>query len=122
MSALTKTHRTEVRIKIGSQHYEFSDIPHSKLRTIVVSLKEYQQAMRPWRESFYGDFAAQNGEPAYLFRAARLREGLTQVDLARKLGMLQSNVSAIERGKRDIGKNLAKRAAKVFRLDYRVFL
>ncbi len=33
-----------------------------------------------------------------------------------------SNISQIETGKRSVGKNLAKRLAKIFNLDYRVFL
>ena len=45
----------------------------------------------------------------------RLREarGLRQLDLARKLDVYQSEVSAIERGEREPGVHLAQRIAKV---------
>lgn len=122
MSALTKTRHTEVQIKIGKEQYTFSDVPQSRLKDIVVSLKEYKQASTPWRDVFKDKFTKQGGESAYMLRGSREREGLTQTQLADKLGIPQSNISAIEHGKRPIGKNLAKRLSKIFKLDYRVFL
>jgi plasmid maintenance system antidote protein VapI len=55
-------------------------------------------------------------------RGLRLREGLTQEQLAYLLGVKRSNLSEMENGKRPIGKNMAKRLAKVLKTDYKVFL
>lgn len=55
-------------------------------------------------------------------QGARLKGGLSQVELANKLGIPQTNVSAMELGKRSIGKNMAKRLAEVLNVDYRTFL
>lgn len=55
-------------------------------------------------------------------RGLRLREGLTQEQLAHLLGVKRSNLSEMENGKRPIGKNMAKRLAKVLKTDYKVFL
>ena len=121
MSALTKKRHTEVQIQIGKSRYVFDGVPESKLKPIVVSLKEYKTST-PWRDLYQDKFAKQGGEVAYCFLAAREREGLTQAQLADKLGMLQSHISEIEHGKRVIGKKLAKKIGTIFKLDYRVFL
>jgi plasmid maintenance system antidote protein VapI len=55
-------------------------------------------------------------------RGLRLREGLTQEQLAYLLGVKRSNLSEMENGKRPIGKNMAKRLAKVLKTHYKVFL
>jgi len=68
-------------------------------------------------EVVYPDF---NGSVA--LRGARKREGLTQKDLAALLGVSQTHISEMEHGKRPIGKDMAKRLAKVLKADYRVFL
>ncbi len=53
---------------------------------------------------------------------ARKREDLTQAQLGEMIGVSQYNISKMERGHRPIGKDIAKRLAKVFKCDYRVFL
>lgn len=55
-------------------------------------------------------------------RGLRLREGLTQEQLARLLGVKRNNLSDMENGKRPIGKNMAKRLAQVLKTDYKLFL
>lgn len=70
----------------------------------------------PWEE-VYPDF---NGSVA--LRGARKREGLTQKELAALAGVSQTHISEMEHGKRPIGKEMARRLAKVLKADYRVFL
>lgn len=60
--------------------------------------------------------------PGSAIRGLRLREGLTQEQLARLLGIKRTNLSEMENGKRPIGKNMAKRLAQVLKTDYKVFL
>ena len=59
---------------------------------------------------------------AIALRGLRAREGLTQVKMSTLLGIPQGNISQIEHGKRPIGKQIAKRLAKMFKTDYRLFL
>ncbi len=70
----------------------------------------------PWEE-VYPDF---NGSVA--LRGARKREGLTQKELARLVGANQTHISEMEHGKRPIGKDMARRLAKVLKAHYRIFL
>lgn len=65
-----------------------------------------------------------NGRPEWcvMLRGLRYREGLTQIGLAKKLGITQGNLSAMENGKRPIGRNMAMRLGKLFDTDYRIFL
>jgi transcriptional regulator with XRE-family HTH domain len=57
-----------------------------------------------------------------LLKGVRGRESLTQVEFAAKLGITQANLSKMENGRRPIGKAMAKRIGKMFRVDYRYFL
>jgi DNA-binding transcriptional regulator YiaG len=55
-------------------------------------------------------------------QGARIKEGLSQVELAAKLKISQANLSKMENGSRPIGKAMAKRLAAVLDVDYRIFL
>jgi DNA-binding XRE family transcriptional regulator len=57
-----------------------------------------------------------------LLRGTRHREGLTQAEMAKKISVTQADLSKMESGKRPIGKIIAKRIAKIFKVDYRYFL
>lgn len=57
-----------------------------------------------------------------VLRGARYREALTQAQLAARVGVKPSHISEMERGKRPIGKEMAKRLAKALKTSYKVFL
>jgi plasmid maintenance system antidote protein VapI len=59
--------------------------------------------------------------PGDILRGARHREGLTQAQLAAMIRAKASHISEMERGKRPIGKDLAKRLAKALHTSYQVF-
>lgn len=113
---------TEVQIKVEGKILLFRDIPSSKLKPIVGALKEYRDETVSWRELAKNRIEAAGGESAYMVKNAREGANLTQAQLAEKLHIPQSNISQVETGKRPVGKNLAKRLAKIFNIDYRVFL
>lgn len=60
--------------------------------------------------------------PGDALRGARELNGLAQQQLAKAVGIGKSNVSEMERGKRPIGKAMAKRLAKALGTSYKVFL
>lgn len=55
-------------------------------------------------------------------RAYRLREGLTQKQLAALTGIPQHHISELETGKRTIGKERARKLAEALHCDYRQLL
>lgn len=64
---------------------------------------------------------SENQQGEYL-RAARYREGLTQMQVAQLTGIPQRHLSEMENRKRTIGKTVAKRLAFALNVDYRIFL
>lgn len=70
-------------------------------------------------------FAAVNKKytkPGALLRGLRVRENLTQIEMAEKLHVTQSDISQMESGTRAIGRTIAQRIEKLFDVDYRSFL
>ena len=57
-----------------------------------------------------------------VLQGARDCEGLTQTELAEKIGIKPHHISEMENSKRAIGKNMAKRLARVLNTGYKVFL
>ena len=63
-----------------------------------------------------------DSSPGKILRGLRYRDGKSQKWLAEQLGMKQPNISAMEKGERPIGKNLAKKLGELFNIGYKVFL
>ena len=62
-----------------------------------------------------------DAHPGRIVRGFRVREDITQEELAKRLGIAQTRVSELESGKRPISRNMAKRLAEVFHTSPRVF-
>jgi len=60
--------------------------------------------------------------PGDVLKGARDREGLTQNELAEKIGVKPHHISEMEKGKRSIGKDMARRLARALNTGYKVFL
>ncbi len=102
MSAHTRTHHTN--------------------KTRLAEVKEEKvEYLDDWRESFK-DLIEKHTEQGLSLKSYRTAEGWTQTHLAKLLGVDRANVSNMESGKRPIGKTMAKRLAKIFDTDYRLFI
>jgi DNA-binding XRE family transcriptional regulator len=73
-------------------------------------------------EDVFKDINDAYSKPGALLRGIRVREGLTQVKLAKLLKVTQSDISQMENGTRSIGRNIAMRIEKLFDVNYRSFL
>ncbi len=56
-----------------------------------------------------------------IVRGLRVKEDITQEELAKRLGIAQTRVSEIESGKRPVSRNMAKRLAETFNVSPRMF-
>ena len=101
MLARMKTHHTK-------NDLGFSEV---KIDEQTISVADY------YKQS-YGDFP----KWAVILSGLRNREGLTQSELGKMIGVAQYHISRMERGRRTIGKALAKKLAALFKTDYRIFL
>lgn len=57
-----------------------------------------------------------------VLREYRLRAGMSQGALAKRTWVMRHHISDMERGKRGIGRGMAKKLANVFCVDYREFM
>lgn len=73
-------------------------------------------------DEIFSDINKKYTRPGALLRGLRTREHLTQIELADKLHVTQSDISQMENGVRVIGRAVAQRIEKLFDIDYRSFL
>lgn len=113
MQALTKKHHTENLVPL---HLMVHPANIAAIKNYVDSLEK--SGSTPWRE-----VAAKRGNiPASVLRGARSKEEVTQIRLSELTGIPQRHISEMERGKRPIGKETARKLAVALKTDYRVFL
>lgn len=117
MSALTKKHHTEDVAKI-SWHGGYYAVPIDVMERYKVTSNDQYTSI----DDLFSDLTQKSGEPGVLLKGLRYREGLSQIEFSKKLNISQTNLSAMENGRRAIGKELAKRIANLFGLNYRVLL
>jgi DNA-binding XRE family transcriptional regulator len=85
--------------------------------------KKYQKindAILP--ENFFASYEEEYTKPGLILRGVRFREGLTQEAFAKRINVSQANLSKMELGHRPIGKEMAKRIANEFDINYRSLL
>lgn len=91
---------------------------HIKNEEKIINEEEKSISSEDYFKKVYGDFPMW----AICIAGLRHREDLTQKQFAERIGVKQYNVSQMENGKRPIGKTIAKRIAKEFGCDYRIYL
>ena len=104
----------------------------ARLSKIKAALKPFECVVR--REGAVGPDTAKERDwmtPEEVFpgfhaghslRGARYREDISQRELSKLTGVSVQNISAMEHGRRPIGKEIAKRLAKVLNTDWRLLL
>ncbi len=80
------------------------------------------EEMLEWNATELAQEIKANKTPGKLLRAYRLREGMTLVELAEKVGTKYPNLSAMENDRREIGLKMAKNLGEVLKLDFKKFL
>lgn len=73
-------------------------------------------------ELFTSDEVFPEGYPGMALQGLRVKEDLTQAELAERIGATQHRISEMETGKRPISVEMAKRIGAAFNISYKVFL
>jgi antitoxin component HigA of HigAB toxin-antitoxin module len=73
-------------------------------------------------ELFSSEEIFPDAHPGTALRGLRVREGITQKELADRLCIRQHRVSEMERGIRAISVDMAKRIGEAYNISYKVFL
>jgi DNA-binding XRE family transcriptional regulator len=119
MSAPMKKRPTdEVSVILDRSRYR---VPKEVAKGMRLMLSAYEVDTIPAGEVF-ADLHKKYTRGGAVLKGFRLRDELTQEQLAEKIGATQGDVSDMECGGRPIGKAIAQRLATVFKTDYRVFL
>ena len=125
MSVAVKMRLIEIAIRDGAKKKLFL-VPLDKASAIETLIKDVPRNDEGNELMDIGEVFPALRDPEkrrfIVFRGIRTKTGLTQEQLAMRLGISQADVSKIERGKRTIGKALAKKIEKEFKIDYRRFL
>jgi ribosome-binding protein aMBF1 (putative translation factor) len=96
-------------------------VPRGDEAKLLKFMEKYEDESIPWRQ-VAKDEIEKYSEPGVMLKGARLRTGLSQKALAKRMEIEQSHISQMEHGKRPIGKSMAKRLAEVLGVDYHLFL
>jgi len=118
MSERMRTHHTKpkndvIRICHGGEVYQFPKKVADKYRLSAQAVSS---------DEIFANINQQYTKPGALLRGIRIRENLTQIELAKKIKVTQSDVSQMENGVRSIGRKIAQRIEKLFDVNYRLFL
>jgi len=95
--------------------------PTKKRPTRRIKKGKKNEKNTPWREAFARDIRKYS-EGGLMLKGCRAKEEITQKVLADAIGVSQHHISEMENGKRPIGKEMAKKFADYFEVDYRIFL
>jgi ribosome-binding protein aMBF1 (putative translation factor) len=122
MSARMKAHLTKhtsckVIIEMPGKAKKLTLVPAKHLQKLEDFLEKYGESESiPWEE-LAKDRIAKYKKSGLALRGARYREGLSQKELSKRTGISQENISKMENGQRVVGEKVAKKLAKVLRID-----
>lgn len=119
MSAPMKKHHTDHFIIVRHAGVVYK-IPEKTAEKYIYEEGENSGFVSP--DEIFFNLNKKYTKPGALLRGLRARENLTQIELADKLHVTQSDISQMENGTRAIGRKIAQRIEKLFDVDYRSFL
>ncbi|MBN1578216.1 MAG: helix-turn-helix transcriptional regulator [Chitinispirillaceae bacterium] len=86
-----------------------------------ITMADEQDTVDPFSTAWYRN-VAKNTTAGDRLNTERFKASMTQNRLSELMGIPQHHISEMENGKRYIGRNTARKLAKVFKTDYRYFL
>ena len=110
MLEITKTFRADGFVVVSVV------VPADRVDDVVRAIEEALEPNIPAEEVFA------DSTPGKVLSGARGLREMTQAQLASAVDVHKSHISEMERGKRPIGKEMAKRLGKALSMNWRIFL
>ena len=121
MSEVVK--KPHIEVKIGKRRPSVYLVPKAKADGLRKILTEYRVSEHSVpADDVFTNLDQKFSKTGNILAGFRLRDKLTQTQLAQKIGTSQSAIAAIENGRRKIGKTMATKLAKVFKTSFQIFL
>ncbi len=119
MSALTKKHHTNTN-EVVTLLFEGPITMRDEALALMHNMGFTKKSEgTPWKEALGYD---ESTWPQTVLKGSRGKEGLTQKQLSELTGIPRTHISDMERGRRPIGKQTARKLATALNLDPRLFL
>ena len=112
----------KVVIEMPGKVKKLTFVPAKHLEKLEAFLEKYGESESVSWEELAKDDIAKYGKAGIVLRGARYREGISQKALAKRTGISQENISKMENGRRIIGEKVAKKLAKVLRIDFELLM
>jgi len=111
-------------VVIGRVHPKRFRVPVHKIKGILILLDDFRvREEDPVSiDEAFSQLYQETNKSAALLRGFRARDGLTQIQLAKRVETTQSVIAEMESGKRSIGKKIAQKLALLFGIRYQEFL
>ena len=132
MKALHTKEHNYINVKVGVPggkeiSYHIPNSEKEKLNSFLKKLDISKSEIEHWNEATPWEVLAKERIEKYkktglVLRGARYRENMSQIQLAKKSGVNQNEISKIENGKRVVGEKVAKKLAKALNFDYRLLI
>ena len=126
MSALMKKQTTgawvEIDLKVKVPSKQFTLVSTTLANALEAVGHKVREINEDGEELYTPEEVFPDAHPGKVVHGFRVRDGITQEELASGLGIKQHRISEIETGKRPITIEMAKRFGAFFGTDYRAFL
>jgi ribosome-binding protein aMBF1 (putative translation factor) len=120
MRVIDKSRDVDISIN-GKGVAQFHNLIRTHYPEAEIQTEDEDQAVQ-WDTTELAKEIKAKKTPGKLLQAYRLREGMTLVQLAEKVGTKYPNLSAMEHDRRMIGLTMAKKLSQILNVDYKKFL
>jgi predicted transcriptional regulator len=118
-----------IDVKEGQEVISLS-VPAGKARTVADIIKgvltlsghKVRRINSEGEEVVSAAEAFPDAGPGKALRGLRVKEDITQLELAERLGVTQTMISEMESGRRAISLKMAKRIGEAFKVPYKLFV
>ncbi|MFO7730645.1 MAG: helix-turn-helix transcriptional regulator [Spirochaetia bacterium] len=121
MRILEKNKNINIHIE-GEGVDQIIDLIRDNIPEVDIKSDEDDEELVEWNSTDLAKEIRTKKTPGKLLQAYRLREGLTLVQLAEKIGTKYPNLSAMENDRRTIGLAMAKKLGQVLNVDFEKFI